>query len=359
MRPEGPWRWAAGGVLAAAIACAGTPAKPLPGYMVNAAAADNPRYPRARYLVAVGISSASFEDAAAKAQAEIAAQISAQVQSEVASFQGFVAGSGESERVTQNISVKSAWKHAELILVVEREQRRGAYYAYAVMDRAEADQAIARDQEPEQQRFQLAVQAALDARKAGRVGDFWTAERGARGAQPAVEASWLLRRALMARPAPGEAEYRQARTALETALAEARARRVVDVVLQGAADQRLVEYAMKAVRGLGIGHVETKGCEARRAGGEQLLDATELLLAPRETCSQGSLGEKCEVQAQIVARGCASGGVGEGTVAAVKAIHPSDGDKARKAAWAKVTYQAVDAAVRDALKGAVAIGAVE
>src|SRR5207245_132053 len=117
MRPEGPWRWAAGGVLAAAIACAGTPAKPLPGYMVNAAAADNPRYPRARYLVAVGISSASFEDAAAKAQAEIAAQISAQVQSEVASFQAFVAGSGESERVTQNISVKSAWKHGERILV--------------------------------------------------------------------------------------------------------------------------------------------------------------------------------------------------------------------------------------------------
>jgi hypothetical protein len=43
----------------------------------------------------------------------------------------------------------------------------------------------------------------------------------------------------------------------------------------------------------------------------------------------------------------------------VVAIHPSDAAKARSAAWSKLTYEAVDAAVRDALRGASAIGAGE
>jgi len=43
-------------------------------------------------------------------------------------------------------------------------------------------------------------------------------------------------------------------------------------------------------------------------------------------------------------------------VATVRGVHPSDREKARRSAWDKVTAQAVEAAVRDALKGTVLIG---
>ena len=40
----------------------------------------------------------------------------------------------------------------------------------------------------------------------------------------------------------------------------------------------------------------------------------------------------------------------------VRGIHPSDREKARKSAWDKVTPQAIEAAVKDALKSAIQIG---
>ena len=40
----------------------------------------------------------------------------------------------------------------------------------------------------------------------------------------------------------------------------------------------------------------------------------------------------------------------------VRGIHPSDRDKARRSAWDKVTPQAIEAAVRDALKSAIQMG---
>jgi hypothetical protein len=40
----------------------------------------------------------------------------------------------------------------------------------------------------------------------------------------------------------------------------------------------------------------------------------------------------------------------------VRGVHPSDRDKARKSAWDKVTPQAIEVAVREALKSAIQIG---
>ncbi len=58
----------------------------------------------------------------------------------------------------------------------------------------------------------------------------------------------------------------------------------------------------------------------------------------------------------LVAQACSGGTSGAGTVALVRGVHPSDRDKARKSAWDKVTQQAVEAAVRDALKSTIQIG---
>ena len=77
---------------------------------------------------------------------------------------------------------------------------------------------------------------------------------------------------------------------------------------------------------------------------------------PEEKCSEGSLGEKCEITVHLLAQACAGGTSGAGTVPPVRGIHPSDRDKAYRSAWDKVTPQLIEAAVKDALKSAIQIG---
>ena len=52
----------------------------------------------------------------------------------------------------------------------------------------------------------------------------------------------------------------------------------------------------------------------------------------------------------------AFGAPGAGTITTVRGVHPSDREKARRSAWDKVTPQAVEAAVRDALKSTILAG---
>src|SRR5207244_2064961 len=84
---------------------------------------------------------------------------------------------------------------------------------------------------------------------------------------------------------------------------------------------------------------DSAACEKRDKS--DLTDATQLEVDPEENCTEGSLGEKCEVTVHLVALACAGGTSGAGTVSLVRGIHPSDREKARKSAWDKVTPQAV------------------
>ena len=59
---------------------------------------------------------------------------------------------------------------------------------------------------------------------------------------------------------------------------------------------------------------------------------------------------------RLIAQACSGGTAGAGTIAAVRGLHPSDRDKARKSAWDKVTAQAVEAAVREALESTLQMG---
>jgi|GEM_PF-1492198 len=331
--------------------------KPLPLYF-TAANADHPKFPHGRYLTGVGLSTLSVEDADKDAARNIATQISAQLKSETSSFQQFTSGgsgSGSSEKDSQVITIKADFKHAELVRPVERQRQGETFYSFSVLDRAEADSVLATDEGGNLASFSAAVQRALAARKSGQGGEFSVAAASARKVRAELDGSFIIRRAVLTRPAPGETDYVRERNDLLTAIEAAKAKQVIGVRLKGAVAQaQLSDYAVNSVKDLGL-RPDRAACEERRA--EERSDATELLIEPTETCGEGSLGERCVVEVNFSARGCSSGGtVGEGTISQMRGMHPSDREKARKSAWDKVTQQAVQAAVRDALKSAVALG---
>ena len=80
------------------------------------------------------------------------------------------------------------------------------------------------------------------------------------------------------------------------------------------------------------------------------------MVEPSENCSEGSLGERCEVSVRLISENCSDHSSGEGNVPLVRGVHPSDRERARRSAWEKVTPGAVETAVRDALKSALQIG---
>ncbi|HEY4730544.1 MAG TPA: hypothetical protein VIH41_05385, partial [Myxococcales bacterium] len=309
----------------------------FPAYF-TAANAEHPRYPQARFIGGTGISSVSAEDAAARATENVVQQISTRLESETSSFQLYTTKRGAAEAATGRVSVWSSFDRADLILLVDRANQGGTFYAYAVLDRAAADRELAAAMSAELTTFRAA--AASAASEAIRI-------------RPRIDSAFIVRRAVTGQPAPEEAEYVAARNQLLATIEEARGRRVVGVVLKNAGAGQLADLTASAVRRLGL-RPDAAGCAARDK--KDLTDATQLEVAPEERCSEGSLGERCDVIVRLTAQACAGGLSGAGTVATVRGVHPSDREKARRSAWDKVTAQAVEAAVRDALKGTVLAG---
>jgi hypothetical protein len=201
--------------------------------------------------------------------------------------------------------------------------------------------------------FRAAAESARKARAEQDPGAFGTAAAEAAKIRPRIDSSFIVRRAVAGRPAPEESEYVGLRNQLLVLIEEARARRVVGVVVKSAGADNLADFAVNAVKRLGL-RPDAAGCATRDR--KDLPDATELDVTPEEKCSEGSLGERCEVVVRLVAQACSGGVSGVATVATVRGIHPSDRERARRLAWDKVTAQAVEAAVRDALKGTILIG---
>jgi hypothetical protein len=353
--------WARRAVVCAALAagCAsGPPPKPLPEYF-KAGAAEPPRYPRAQYVAGIGSSSSSAVEAQERAKSNAVQQISAQLKVEVDTWAKTTTGGGASQEASQfveRINVRSDFSHGELIRVVDEAQQDSTFYALAVIDRAEAEAALARDVAAEEARFESAARRALAARKERRAGEFSAACDEAQAALPALESSYVLRRALLRRPSAAEAAHVSLRNELVEALVAARARRVVDLRMDGKVNAALLQRAVNAVRKLGLRVAEGRGCDATSA--EEQLDATELVLSPEETCGDGSFGPKCEISVRLHARGCAGGGEGEARMGEFRGAHPADQSRALAKAWEKVTDSVVETAVRAALAGTVSAGGV-
>lgn len=339
-------------IVILAAACSGAPVKPLPAYY-NAANLDHPMYPRSRFITGPGLGS-SPELAEQNARANVSAQISASLQSETSSFQQYTSSTGNTaEAVTSRVSVRSDFDRADLIRIVDRQQQGDTFYAFAALDRASTDRELANAASANLASFKSAAETASTADAAGDAGVFATAASEAAKIRPRLDSAFIVRRAVMGRPAADEATYVALRNELLKELEQHRAHRVVGVVLRNAGNGHLADFTVNAVKHLGL-RPDTASCEKRNK--KDLTDATTLEVDPEETCSEGSLGERCEVTVHLVAQACSGGTTGEGTVALVRGVHPSDRDRARKSAWDKVTQQAVEAAVRDALKSAIQMG---
>lgn len=330
--------------------CASAPA-PVPAWYTSASA-DNPAYPRSRYLTGVGLSATSADDGDARAKESVASQISARLESETSSFQQYTTRGGTSESVTSRVSVRVSFDRADLIRIAERARGRDGFYALAVLDRAATDRELASAMSADLASFKAAATSAQQSRAARQSGVFATAASEAMKLRARIDAAFIVRRAVAGRAAE-EAEYVATRNQLLALVEEARARRVVGVVVKDAPNAHLTAYTITAVKHLGL-RPDAAACAARNR--DELADAAELEVTPEETCGEGSLGERCEVRVRMVALACSGGTSGAATVGAVRGIHPSDREKARKSAWDKVTAQAVEAAVREALQGTIQMG---
>ena len=334
------------GLSALAACAAAPPVKPLAPWF-DAANAEHPAYPHARYLTGPGSSTVSAEDADGRAKANVAAQISSRVKAEVVSFQEFAAQrASTAESVTSRVSVDSDFDRADLIKVVEHERQGDTFYSFVALDRAAAEAELASGAAADLTGFDSAVGLALRARAGHDAGVFNAAAAEALRLRARLDASFVVRRAVAGSAAAQERPYVERRAQLLAALEDVRAHRVIGVLFTKAAGNRLGELAINAVKRIGL-RPDAIACKDREA--QARTDATELSVEPEERCMEGPLGEKCEVVVHLVAQACGGSTSGAGTVAQVRGVHPSDREKARKIAWDKVTQQAVEAAVRDAL----------
>ena len=334
-------------------ACSGAQVKSLPAWYTTANA-DNPQYPRQRWLTALGLSTLSAEDADQRAMANVSAAISAQLQSETISFQRYSSRTGQTaESVTNRVSVRSSFDRADLIRIVERQHQKEAFYSFAALDRVLADRELAAAANADLTSFTASAESALKADGAQNTGVFATAANQAGKQRARLDADFIVRRAVALRPAADEEAYVALRNELLSLVERHRARRVIGVVLRSAGHGHLRDFTVNAVKRLGL-RPDSSTCDKRDKA--ELTDATELEVEPEESCAEGSLGERCELVVHLVASACAGGTAGAGTVTMVSGIHPSDRDKARRLAWQRVTPQLVEAAVRDALKNAIQLG---
>ncbi len=332
-------------------ACASAPLS-FPAYY-TAVDSEHPRYPQARFIAGTGISSVSAEDAGERAKENVLLQISTRLESETSSFQLYTTRNLAAETATSRVSVRSSFERADLIRLVDRASQGGTFYAYAVLDRAAADRELAAAMIADLTTFRAAAESAGKARVGQDNGAFETAATGAIRVRARIDSAFIVRRAITGQPAAEEPAYVSARNQLLATIEEARGRRVVGVVLRNAGAGQLADFAASAVRRLGL-RPDSAGCAAREK--KDLIDATQLEVASEERCSEGNLGERCEVVVRLTAQACAGNFHGAGTIATVRGVHPSDREKARRSAWDKVTAQAVEAAVRDALKGTILAG---
>ncbi|HUJ29341.1 MAG TPA: LPP20 family lipoprotein, partial [Myxococcales bacterium] len=269
------------------LAACGSAQVALPPYYT--AVVENPKYPQMRFITGVGMSGASQVAADQDAVQKVVTQISAQVESETTSFQQYTSKTGDTaENVSNRVSVRSSFDRADLVAIVERARQADSFYAYAALDRAVTDREMAAKATADLASFRSAAETAKKARAEQDMGVFASASSEALKIRPRLDAAYIVRRAVARRPAPDEADYVALRNQLLAVIEEVRARRVVGVVLKNNGNGHLGDFAVNAVKRLGL-RPDGATCDKRPPA--QAADATELEVDPEENCSEGSLGE--------------------------------------------------------------------
>src|SRR5207248_8400009 len=100
--------------------------------------------------------------------------------------------------------------------------------------------------------FQAAAETARKARADQEAGAFATAAVEATRLRQRIDSAFVVRRAVAGHPAGEEREYVALRNQLLALLEEARARRVVGVLVKNAVGGQLSDFAINAVKRLGL-----------------------------------------------------------------------------------------------------------
>jgi len=258
--------------LGLVLAACSTAQAPTPAW-TTAVGADHPAY--ARFITGVGLSSTAADDADARAKENVALQISTRLESETSSFQKYTTQAGTSETVTSRLSVRSSFDRAELIRLVDRARQGGVFYSYAVLDRAATDRELGASMSADLSSFHAAAGTARKARAEEDAGVFGTAAAEAAKIRPRIDSAFIVRRAVAGHPAAEEREYVVLRNQLLALIEEARARRVVGVVVKSAGrlHRQRREAARAAARRRGLRNPRSEGSHGRDrarcdAGGE-------------------------------------------------------------------------------------------
>lgn len=339
------------GILALSGCKTAAPVKPLPPYF-DVANAEHPKYPHSRFITGTGSSDLSQADADAHAKANVSSQILSRIKSELSSYQEFASKTGgTNENVKVVVQEQTEFARADLIHIVEHAQQGEMFHSFAALDRAAADRELADASIPDLTRFQASVTTASRARRDHDAGVAAAAMADAKSVRGNLDTTFVVRRAVAGhRAAEQEEQYAQYLKQLVIMDSQIKAHQVVGVVFSKDNGNHLGDLAINAVKHIGL-RTDSKSCKDRDA--DSRTDATELTIEPEEKCSEGNLGEKCEVMVHLVAQACGGSTSGAGTVPQVRGIHPSDQEKARHSAWEKITPKAVETAVREALASSI------
>jgi hypothetical protein len=349
MRGARPRGWRTLLVCAGLLAVACASAKPLPAYVTNPI---DPKFPSARFIVEYGTSTVSAGDAELIARAKIAQDLKSEISAEVRSYVGQLEGK-ESQRASDEIVQRTSFERNDLVRPVDAQQVNGTFYSRVALERGHADAEYARAQSSDLTGFSKYAELALQAAKEGKTGDFATAHSRAQHLIPQLDSSFVMRRSILGHPSDDERQFVLTRVLLQKAAADIDTHRVVVIRVEGLPSPLLMQLAVAAVRKLGPRVGEDQTCAQLP---EHQAEATELVLSPEETCGESTLGERCVIAIRLHARGCTGSGDGEGRIGPMPGIHPSDRDRARAAAWKRVTPDAVELAVGQALRGAQVVG---
>lgn len=271
--------------IVALLAGCGSPAVKLPDPAL--------RYPNARYISAVGEGNGRVS-AEAAAKAGVAEQISARIESSL-SVRTRSDGGREDQQIDAQVRSSSSFTRAELIEIVPRYSRcvDGRCTALAVLNRGEADAALAKAYRPPAERFRRAAAAA---QAATRITDFTRQFRLAEAAWQALTPVATWRHAITGAEEVAQDDQRRAQL-----LADRDARLAALQLSVIAPDDEIGRTTAGALAAalnrLGVPARPAQGCTTGYA----------IAALGQVTCGTGSFGPRCALPLQAGLRPCPDG----------------------------------------------------
>ena len=325
-------------VLSALLAaCVGAPT--LPDHLLNPAA--HPKYPRAGYITAVGMSDRGAREAEQDAKARVAEQVRSEIEAVSLSVMEEVTRGGSTEssqKLYSEVKSRTGYAHAEMIRVDPGTAARvdSLHYAFAYLSRAHMFDVLRAEYEAGAAKLRRAAEALPSL--ADDPAAFTTTYHMAHDAYRDLTAKAFEIRAVTGRAYEEHGRDERIHRQLEEMGEEVLRGFEMSVAIrcdEGPATREVVLMALTgALARLGL--TATPGaCAPRRHTLEVVIDVT---------CRRGYFGPECEMALTGALVHCASGRVlaelelGDG---AYNGIHTRDEGKAMEAIYERVTAESL------------------